>query len=104
MHCTWFEGLEDGVAFELYWAEFNHNDIVRGPYSWYKNIIMELCSHTYLELLRSVHNAHVIGFGNKKKKIKEFEACIEKWRPQSILDFGCGKGALLQMLREKYPT
>ena len=22
-----FEGLEDGVAFELYWAEFNHNDI-----------------------------------------------------------------------------
>ena len=64
---------------------------------------MELCSHTYLELLRSVHNAHVIGFGNKKKKIKEFEACIEKWRPQSILDFGCGKGALLQTLEEKYP-
>ena len=24
-----FEGLEDGVAFELYWAEFDHNDIVR---------------------------------------------------------------------------
>ena len=24
-----FEGLEDGVAFELYWAEFNHNDIRR---------------------------------------------------------------------------
>jgi len=24
-----FEGLEDGVAFELYWAEFSHNDIVR---------------------------------------------------------------------------
>ena len=23
-----FEGLEDGVAFELYWAEFNHDDIV----------------------------------------------------------------------------
>jgi hypothetical protein len=21
--------LEDGVAFELYWAEFNHDDIVR---------------------------------------------------------------------------
>ena len=26
-----FEGLEDGVAFELYWAEFNHDDIVRPP-------------------------------------------------------------------------
>jgi quercetin dioxygenase-like cupin family protein len=24
-----FEGLESGVAFELYWAEFSHNDIVR---------------------------------------------------------------------------
>ena len=24
-----FEGLEDGVAFEPYWAEFNHDDIVR---------------------------------------------------------------------------
>ena len=24
-----FEGLEDGVAFELYWAEFDHNDITR---------------------------------------------------------------------------
>ena len=24
-----FEGLEDGVAFELYWAEFDHNDIQR---------------------------------------------------------------------------
>ena len=24
-----FEGLQDGVAFELYWAEFRHNDIQR---------------------------------------------------------------------------
>ena len=24
-----FEGIEDGVAFELYWAEFNHDDIQR---------------------------------------------------------------------------
>jgi mannose-6-phosphate isomerase-like protein (cupin superfamily) len=24
-----FEGIENGIAFELYWAEFNHNDIVR---------------------------------------------------------------------------
>lgn len=24
-----FEESEDGIAFELYWAEFNHNDIVR---------------------------------------------------------------------------
>tara|TARA_B100000287_G_scaffold122092_1_gene113870 strand:- start:5689 stop:6033 length:345 start_codon:yes stop_codon:yes gene_type:complete len=24
-----FECIQSGVAFELYWAEFNHNDIVR---------------------------------------------------------------------------
>jgi len=24
-----FEGLDDGVAFELYWAEFSHDDIAR---------------------------------------------------------------------------
>ena len=24
-----FEGLEDGVAFELYWANFDHSDIDR---------------------------------------------------------------------------
>lgn len=24
-----FEGVEDGVAFEVYWAEFSHSDIVR---------------------------------------------------------------------------
>jgi len=24
-----FEGVKDGVAFELYWAEFAHNDIRR---------------------------------------------------------------------------
>ncbi len=24
-----FEGMSDGVAFELYWAEFSHNDIKR---------------------------------------------------------------------------
>ncbi len=24
-----FEGIKAGVAFELYWAEFNHGDIIR---------------------------------------------------------------------------
>ena len=32
-----FEGLEDGVAFELYWAEFNHNDIQRESVGHFKS-------------------------------------------------------------------
>ena len=33
-----FEGVEDGVAFELYWAEFNHNDIVREEQGFMGNV------------------------------------------------------------------
>ena len=32
-----FEGLEDGVAFELYWAEFNHDDIQRETVGQFKS-------------------------------------------------------------------
>jgi len=33
-----FEALEDTVAFELYWAEFNHNDIVRETVGYKDNL------------------------------------------------------------------
>tara|TARA_B100000586_G_scaffold231793_1_gene180941 strand:- start:35 stop:592 length:558 start_codon:yes stop_codon:yes gene_type:complete len=36
-----FEGLETGVAFELYWAEFNHNDIKR------RSVGRSLSAHEY---------------------------------------------------------
>ena len=32
-----FEALEDSVAFELYWAEFNHNDIERDTVGYSAN-------------------------------------------------------------------
>lgn len=32
-----FIGMEDGVAFELYWAEFDHNDIERESVGQYVN-------------------------------------------------------------------
>ena len=32
-----FEGVKDGVAFELYWAEFNHDDIKRETVGYVKN-------------------------------------------------------------------
>jgi len=31
-----FEGVKDGVAFELYWAEFNHDDIQRETVGYIK--------------------------------------------------------------------
>lgn len=35
-----FECLEDGVAFELYWAEFNHNDIKRETVGYSGNTVV----------------------------------------------------------------
>lgn len=35
-----FECLEDGVAFELYWAEFNHNDIKRETVGYSGNTVI----------------------------------------------------------------
>jgi mannose-6-phosphate isomerase-like protein (cupin superfamily) len=32
-----FEGIEDGVAFELYWAEFSHDDIQRESVGHFKS-------------------------------------------------------------------
>jgi hypothetical protein len=32
-----FEGIKDGVAFELYWAEFSHDDIKRETVGYVKN-------------------------------------------------------------------
>ncbi len=50
-----FKGLDDGVAFELYWAEFNHDDIEResvgkGP----RGYIEEDNSSTYEGLVHKV--------------------------------------------------
>lgn len=36
-----FEALEDTVAFELYWAEFNHNDIVRETVGYNENVKLD---------------------------------------------------------------
>ena len=33
-----FECVESGVAYELYWAEFNHNDIVREEQGFMGNV------------------------------------------------------------------
>ena len=33
-----FECLESGTAFELYWAEFNHQDIIRETHGYGSNL------------------------------------------------------------------
>lgn len=43
-------------------------------------------------------------FGKRAKFPKYLQKFIEKTKPKSILDFGCGKGRLLDTIRETYPN
>jgi hypothetical protein len=43
-------------------------------------------------------------FGKRAKMPPHLENFIKEIEPESILDFGCGKGKLLETLSEKYPS
>ena len=51
-----FECLETGVAYELYWAEFNHNDIKRDTVGYREEIIS---NNNYTDLTLTLHDADV---------------------------------------------
>lgn len=55
----------------------------------------------YKELLKQMHES--ASFGKRAKMPKHLENFIEKISPSSILDFGCGKGNLVSLMKEKYP-
>lgn len=42
-------------------------------------------------------------FGKRAKVSKQLDNFIKKINPDSILDFGCGKGNVVETLKEKYP-
>lgn len=60
-------------------------------------------SSKYQENLKKMH-ANDKTWGDRKfipKKVKEL---IDKYKPKSILDFGCGKGNLVKTLKKIYPN
>lgn len=48
-----------------------------------------------------IHNT--TPFGKRSKIPKELKTYIQKIQPKSICDFGCGKGNLIEVLKENYP-
>lgn len=55
-------------------------------------------------LKQAYENIHKTSpFGKRSKIPKELKKFIEKTNPNSICDFGCGKGNLLETLQENYP-
>lgn len=60
----------------------------------------------YIKQLQSLHadTSRPQGFGGKIKKLGKFHNFMEIWKPASLLDYGCGKGHILNNLKEKYPN
>ena len=63
-------------------------------------------SPKYLEQLVYIHgNAKKkTGFGGKVKDLGKFNFFIEQWKPNTVLDYGCGKGVITSTLQEQYPN
>jgi len=63
-------------------------------------------SDEYLQQLKSLHSnpKKKKGFGGKIKELGNFETYLTKWQPITMLDYGCGKGAILSHLQNKYPN
>ena len=61
-------------------------------------------SEEYLQQLKTVHGnpKKKKGFGGKLKELGEFETFLKKWQPRTLLDYGCGKGAILGHLATNY--
>jgi len=60
-----------------------------------------MITEKYKEQLLILHQKEV--FGKRSKIPKHLGMFIEKIKPKTILDFGCGKGNLVTRLREDYP-
>jgi len=56
----------------------------------------------YKRVLTDIHSK--TKFGKRRKLPAMLEDYIAEKKPNSILDFGCGKGNLVETLREKYPS
>jgi len=64
---------------------------------------MSITNPTYIEQYRKLHNSkkHYGESGAEMKK--EIELFIKYFKPKTLLDYGCGKGKLIDLLKKKYP-
>jgi hypothetical protein len=60
-----------------------------------------MISKEYKKILTDIHASSP--FGKRSKMPRHSEEFINKINPNSILDFGCGKGRLVEKLKEDYP-
>lgn len=63
---------------------------------------MKTISEEYILQLSQLHDKKA-SFGDAKG-LKQTEKYIKKYNPESIIDYGCGKGGVTLALQEAYPT
>jgi len=65
---------------------------------------MKLFSNYYMRQLKELHvrKDRPRGFGGKVKPLGMFNKYMDDWKPQSALDYGCGKAVILEHLKLKY--
>jgi len=61
-------------------------------------------SNKYLQELKLLHGdmKRPRGFGGKFKRVKGFESFLKDKRPNTVLDYGCGKGVMMYNYREMF--
>ena len=64
-----------------------------------------MLTKNYLKQLKFLHDdkKRPRGFGGKIKDLGKFYYYFEQWQPCNMLDYGCGKGTILNHLQDKYP-
>lgn len=60
-----------------------------------------MISNNLKKIYQNIHQT--TSFGKRAKIPDHLKDFIKKYQPSSILDFGCGKGNLVNTLRETYP-
>lgn len=60
-----------------------------------------MISDTLKKMYTDIHKS--TPFGKRAKFPKNLEKFIKKKQPKSILDFGCGKGRLIEVIKTTYP-
>lgn len=67
---------------------------------------MKMYSNEYITQLKELHarRDRPRGFGGKIKPLGLFHSYVEQWQPKTALDYGCGKGTILEHNKLQYPN
>ena len=63
---------------------------------------MTIINQSYQQQIQAMHEKDK--FNNGAKQFKLVKPFIEQYQPRDLIDFGCGKGALIATIKENFPA